>query len=199
MSPNARDPESVMPSENRFRRLRGTFRNSLVWGTIWGVLGTGVASVMRLIDKIPFGYALLDGLGMGIKIGVIGGIAGAAFFAFMSVVYRGKRLSEISWLRFGIGASIVTGLFVPGFLQAMNLLTGGDLVAWNLLADDLVLSAVFGGITAAGTMILAQRDEAAHPVTVQELLERMERNSLGEGEVPVSGKGERSRSAERRQ
>jgi hypothetical protein len=185
-----------MSDENRFRRLRGTFRNSLVWATIWGVFGTGVATVMRLIDKIPFGYAVLDGLGMGIRIGVIGGIAGAAFFAFMGVVYRGKRLSEISWVRFGIGASIVTGLFVPGFLQTMNLLTGGDLVAWNLLADDLVLSAVFGGITAAGTMLLAQRDEAAHPVTVEELLDRMERQTLGDGGATGYKKAQRSRAEE---
>src|SRR6478672_434298 len=115
-----------MPNEKRFPRLRATFRNSLVWGVAWGAFGTGVASVMRLIDKIPFGYALLDGLGMGIRIGVIGAIAGAAFFAFISVAYRGKRLSEISWARFGAGAAIVAGLFVPGFLQAMNLLSGGE-------------------------------------------------------------------------
>jgi hypothetical protein len=185
-----------MPDENRFTRLRGAFRNSLVWGVVWGTIGTGVASIMRLIDKIPVGYALLDGLGMGIRIGFIGAIAGAAFFTFISVAYRGKRLSEISWPRFGIGGAIVAGLFVPGFLQTMNLLTGGELVPWHLVFDDLVFSAAFGGITAAGTMILAQRDEAAHPVTVQELLDRMERQSLGAGAANEFRKTERSRSAE---
>ena len=170
-----------MPGENRFPRLRATFRNSLVWGVAWGTLGSAVASVMRLIDKIPLGYALLDGLGMGIRIGVVGAIASAAFFAFISVVYRGKRLSEISWIRFGIGGATVAGLFVPAFLQTMNLISGGGLVPWHLVFDDFVLSALFGGITAAGTMILAQRDEAAHPVTVEQLLDRMERESLGAG------------------
>jgi hypothetical protein len=186
-----------MPNETRFPRLRATFRNSVVWGVAWGTFGTAVASVMRLIDKIPFGHALLDGLGMGIRIGVVGAIAGAAFFAFISVAYRGKRLSEISWLRFGVGAAIVAGLFVPGFLQTMSLLTGGGLVPWHLLSDDFVLSAVFGGITAAGTMILAQRDEAAHPVTVEQLLDRMERESLGAGEVTGYRKAERARSVDR--
>jgi hypothetical protein len=179
-----------MPNRNRFPRLRATFRNSVVWGVAWGAFGTGVASVMRLIDKIPFGYALLDGLGMGIRIGVVGAIAGAAFFAFIGVAYRGKRLSEISWLRFGAGAAIEAGLFVPAFLQAMNLLTGGNLVPWHLLLDDLLLSAFFGGITAAGTMILAQRDEAAHPVTVEQLLDRMEQESLGAGGQLQSTRGE---------
>jgi hypothetical protein len=187
-----------MPGETRFPRLRATFRNSLVWGVVWGTFGSAVATVMRLIDRIPFGHAVLDGIGMGIRIGVMGGVAAAAFFAFISVAYRGKRLAEISWLRFGVGGAIVAGLFVPGFLQTMNLLTGGELVPWHLLSDDFLLSAVFGGITAAGTMILAQRDEAAHPVTVEQLLDRMERESLGPGEATGYRKAERSRSIERR-
>jgi len=186
-----------MPVKSRFPRLRATFRNSVVWGVVWGTFGTAVASAMRLMDKIPLPYALLDGLGMGFRIGVMGAITSAAFFAFISVAYRGKRLSEISWMRFGIGGFIVAGLFVPGFLQAMNLLTGGPLVPWHLLFDDFVFSAFFGGITAAGTMILAQRDEAAHPVTVEDLLDRMEQESLGAGEPVGYRRDERSRAGER--
>jgi hypothetical protein len=186
-----------MSNEGRFTRLRGAFRNALVWGVAWGAFGTAVATTMRIIDKIPLGYALLDGLGMGIRIGVVGAIAGTAFFAFISLAYRGRRLSEISWLRFGVGGAVLAGLFVPSFLQTMNILTGGDLVPWNLVFDDAVYSALFGGITAAGTMILAQHDEAKHPVTVEDLLERMERQSLSAGEATEYRKAERSRSAER--
>ena len=186
-----------MPGENRLTRLRATFRNSLVWGVAWGTFGFAVATVMRLIDKIPFGYALLDGIGMGIRIGGVGAIAAAAFFGFISVVYRGKRLSEISWLRFGVRGAVVAGLFVPGLLQTMNLISGDGLVPWHLVFDDFVLSALFGGITAAGTMMLAQRHEAAHPVTVEELLDRMERESLGAGEATGYRKAERTRAAER--
>jgi hypothetical protein len=180
----------------KLTRLRATFRNSVVWGLAWGAFGTVAASTMRLVDKIPFGHALLDGLGMGIRIGVVGAIAGAAFFAFIGLAYRGKRLAEISWLRFGIGGAIVSGLFVPSLLQTMNLLTGGNLVPWNLVFDDFVLSAVFGGITAAGTMILAQRDEAAHPLTVEDLLDQMEQESLGEGAAAQYRRAERLRARE---
>jgi hypothetical protein len=187
-----------MPDENRFRRLRAAFRNSVVWGVVWGTFGSAVATGMRLLDKIPPGNALLDGIGMGIRIGFAGAITGAAFFAFISMAYRGKRLSEISWLRFGLGGAVVAGLFVPGFLQTMNLLSGGGLVPWHLVFDDFVYSALFGGITAAGTMLLAQRDEAAHPTTVQELLDRMEQQTLGAGEAAKYRKAERSRTAERR-
>src|SRR6476659_2774096 len=182
----------MMSSESRFPRLRAALRNAAVWAVGWGAIGTVVASTMRIIDKIPLGWALLDGLGMGIRIGVMGAIAGTAFFAFIAAAYRGKLLSEISWVRFGIGGAIVCGLFVPLFLQTMNLLTGGGLVPWNLVWDDSVFSAIFGGVTAAGTMLLAQRHEAAYPVTVEDLLDRMERQSLSPGEAPLHRKTERS-------
>ena len=185
-----------MSDENRFTRLRAMARNAAVWGVGWGAIGTAVATAMRFVDKIPFANAILDGIGMGIRIGFIGAIAGTAFFAFISVAYRGKRLREISWVRFGIGGAILAGLFVPGFLQTMNMLSGDGMVPWNLVSDDAVFSALFGGITAAGTMFLAQRYEAAHPVTVQELLDRMERDSLRAGEAAAFAKQERSRSAE---
>ena len=185
-----------MSDEGKFTRLRAAVSNAGVWALGWGAIGSAVATTMRLIDKIPFGQAVLDGIGMGIRIGVMGAIAGTAFFAFISLAYRGKRLRDISWLRFGIGGAILAGLFVPGFLQTMNILTGGDMVPWNLLFDDLVFSAFFGGITAAGTMFLAQRHEAAYPVTVEELLDRMERESLRAADPLEYRKAQPSRSAE---
>lgn len=184
-----------MSDENRFMRLRAAFRNAIAWGVGWGGVGTAIATALRFFDSIPLGRAILDGLGMGIRIGIIGGIAGTAFFVFISLAYRGKRLRDISWIRFGLGGAVLAGLFVPSFLQTMNLLTDGHMVGWNLVADDAVFSAVFGGITAAGTMLLAQRYEAKHPITVQSLLERMER-SIGAGEPTMYRKPERTRSAE---
>jgi len=186
-----------MADESRFPRLRAAFRNAVVWGVGWGAFGTVVATAMRLADRIPFGGAILDGIGMGIRIGFMGALAGTAFFAYIAAAYRGKRLSEISWVRFGIGGAIVCGLFVPAFLQTMNLLTDGHLVPWSLVFDDLIFSAAFGGITAAGTMLLAQRHDAAYPVTVEDLLDRMERNSLGAGAAPEYRKTERSRTVEK--
>src|SRR4029079_8496041 len=186
-----------MADESRFPRLRAAFRNAVVWGVGWGAFGTVVATAMRLADRIPFGGAVLDGIEMGIRIGFMGALAGTAFFAYIAAAYRGKRLSEISWVRFGIGGAIVCVLSVPAFLQTMNLLTGGHLVPWNLVFDDLIFSAAFGGITAAGTMLLAWRHAAAYRVTVEALLDRMERNSLGAGAAPEYRKTERSRTAEK--
>ena len=185
-----------MSHQVKSRRLRGAFKNALVWGAAWGGLGSVLAALTRLVDNIPLWQALLDGLGMGIRIGVAGAFVGAAFSAFISVAYREKRLSEISPVRFGIGGAILAGAFVPAWMQTMSLLTGSGLVPWNLINTDVVFSTVFGGITAAGTMLLAQRDEAKHPVTIEQLLNRMERESLGAGGVATSQTTQRSRSAQ---
>ena len=170
-----------MSDESKPRRLRAIFKNAVMWGAVWGALGSAVATVFRLNDKIPFLGALLDGIGMGIRIGVVGAFTGAAFAAFISAAYRGRNLREISWLKFGIGGAILAGAFVPAWMETMSLITGGGFVPLKFITDDIVFSTLFGGITAAGTMLLAQHDEAKNPETVHGLLERMETQSLGAG------------------
>ncbi|HEX6573577.1 MAG TPA: hypothetical protein VF042_01285 [Gemmatimonadaceae bacterium] len=187
-----------MSEESKGRRLRAIFKNAVVWGVSWGALGTAVASLFRLSDKIPFGYALLDGLGMGIRIGVVGAIAGAAFSSFISLAYRGKRLAEISALRFGIGGAVFAGLLVPLGIETIRIIGGDGFLPLNYLADDFVLSTVFGGLTAAGTMVLAQRDELRNPVTVNDLLDQMEQQSLSPGEAPTYSTAQGARSVEHR-
>ena len=152
-----------MSDERRFKRLRAVFKNAVVWGVAWGALGSGFAALMRLSDNIPFGFAILDGIGMGIRIGIGGALVGAAFSAFISLAYRGKKLTEISAARFGLGGAIFSGAFIPAWMQTMSLVTGGGLVPFDLINTDIIYSSLFGGITAAGTMLLAQRDAARNP------------------------------------
>lgn len=187
-----------MSDENKPRRLRAIFKNAVTWGAVWGALGTAVAAIFRLSDNIPFGNAILDGIGMGIRIGLVGALAGAAFSTFISLAYRGKNLRDISWVRFGIGGAILAGAFVPAWMETMSILTGGGLVPLRFITDDIVYSTLFGGITAAGTMLLAQRDEEKNPVTVQELLERMEQQSLGAGTPEYRDQDLRARLESRR-
>ena len=185
-----------MADENKPNRLRAFVQNAVIWGTTWGALGTAWASIRRLNDNIPFLNALLDGLGMGIRIGFVGGIVGAAFAAFISSKYRGQRLSEINWVRFGLGGLVLAGVFVPGALQALHYLSDGTFMPMNLITDDMVFSALFGGITAAGTMKLAQMHEEKNPVTVQELLEQMETQSLNAGDAANIAAAQRERATE---
>ena len=188
------DDDSVVKQS----KLKAMLKNGVVWGAGWGLLGTAVATVFRLADNISPVMAFFDGLGMGIRIGIVGGLAGAAFAAFISVAYRGQRVSQISWPRFGLGGLVLGGLFVPAFIETMSLLTGGGLVPFTHIANDMLYSALFGGITAAGTMKLAQVDEAKHPVTASELLDQMERQSLGTGARTGYSPEQRARAAEQR-
>jgi hypothetical protein len=186
-----------MSDEPKPSRLRAIFKNAVVWAVGWGAAGTAVASIMRLFDGIGPLNALLDGIGMGVRIGIAGGIVGAVFAAFISVIYRDKKLSEINWLKFGIGGAVFCGLFLPAFLQTMNLLSGSGFVAWSEINGDALMAAVFGGIIAAGTMKLAQYDAAKNPVTAQDMLSRMEQQSLAAGETLDSRISERMTQKER--
>ena len=151
-----------MNVDNIIVRLAGAFRNAVVWGGAWFTLGAIVAFGFRLGDGVHPGIALADAIFMGMKIGFIGGVSGAAFAGLISVFYRGRRLSDLSWLRFGIGGAIMAGLFVPAFLLVANLVSGEGFAALRYIIDDGLMAAVFAGITAAGSLKLAQRANAEH-------------------------------------
>ncbi|MFN8654134.1 MAG: hypothetical protein U0133_19710 [Gemmatimonadales bacterium] len=136
------------------RRLKAVIGNALVWGVAWFLAGFAIFTTILLIRQ-PQTAGWLDVLGMAIKFGVIGGVAGTAFSTFIAWRYRGRRLSEISWIKFGIGGGVVAGLAVPGFLWLMGALTGGA-APLHLLVDDFVLSAVLGTVAAGASMKLAQ-------------------------------------------
>ena len=88
------------------RRLRGAIKNTLVWGIGWAGLGFVATMVLRMTGIADAPVSVPDALGMGLKIGVGGGIAGAAFSAFTAFVYRNRRIQDISWLKFGVGGAI---------------------------------------------------------------------------------------------
>jgi hypothetical protein len=153
----------MMDADGTFRRLRGALGNAVVWGAGWASLALAVFAALKVTGILPASVHLLDAIGMSVKFGFMGGIAGGAFSAFIGVVYRGRRLSEISPVRFGIGGGLMAGIFVPAFLQTMNLLSGGGLVPMGLVADDALWSAVFGAVVAGGSLKLAQRADPLLP------------------------------------
>lgn len=147
-------------ADNWSRRLRGAAGNALVWGASWAAVGFVVFSILRLTGGVK-SDSWIDGVGLAIKCGVIGTIAGGAFSAVIGLFYHGRRLSDISWVRFGIGGAVVSAVFVPLFLQTMNILSGDGMVPWHLVLDDIPISAVLGGVAAAFSMKLAQRADRA--------------------------------------
>jgi hypothetical protein len=149
------------------RRLRAIFRNAVVWGAGWGTLGFLTTLVLEATGAVK-GVGVLDAVGMGVRIGVVGGVAGVLFSSLISVAYRGKRIQDISWVKFGLGGAVVSAVGLPLFMQTASLLTGGGLVPWRHLYSDIALFAVFGGAAAALSMKLAQvaaakPDESGEP------------------------------------
>lgn len=149
-----------MIGKNIVRRLAGAVRNGVVWGGAWFALAFGTILGLRTAGVVvPPEIGVLDAIGMAIRIGIVGGVAGGAFALFVSALYRGRRLSEISWARFGLGGAAVALLFVLAFF-GIGTLAGGGFPALEDILGDLVMAAGFGGITAGASMWMAQRAEA---------------------------------------
>jgi hypothetical protein len=74
-------------------------------------------------------------------------------------------------VRFGIAGGIATGVFVPLFLQAMNVISGDGMVPWRLVLDDALWTAVFGGVVAGGSLRLAQRADDIAPAPTRDRLD----------------------------
>lgn len=166
------------------QRLKGAIGNAFVFAAGWTVAGFITWLALRTIQVIP-PLSMLDGLGMSIKVGFMGFIVGAIFPSIMRLIYAGRRLSEISALRFGFVGALVVGLFVPSFMIGMNLLTG-DTVPFALIRGDIVYSALFGGIAAGLSVKLAQYADKLFPETFQHHLDRLEKmTELTAGEAEI--------------
>ena len=147
-----------MSVDRRFRIFRGLLRNALVWGAGFAVGGFGVFTVLKLAGVFPNAHWLW-GAGLAARMGIVGFVAGGAFSTIIRLVYHGRRLRDINWVRFAVAGGVVTGVFVPLFLQTMNLLTDGHLVPWRLVLDDGIWATVFGAVAAGASLKLAQRAE----------------------------------------
>ncbi len=152
---------TAFPLVTELRWLTGAAKNGVVWGGAWFTLAFGTILGLRTIGvAVSAEMGVLDAIGMAIRVGIFGGITGVAFAAFISLFYRGRRLSEISWARFGLGGAIVAVLFLLAFFAIGNGVSGDGFPALDDILSDLVMAAVFGGIAAGASMWLAQRMEA---------------------------------------
>jgi hypothetical protein len=142
------------------RRVRAVLRNALVWGAVWAAAPAAVFIGLRLTG-IAGSVSWHDGFGLAARFGIVGFVAGAAFSTVVGFAYRGRRLADMSWWRFGIAGGVVTAIFVPLFLQTMNLVTGGHIVPWHLVLDDSIWTGILGAVAAGGSLKFAQRSLAS--------------------------------------
>lgn len=181
-----------MADEGTPRAIRGALGNALTWGVSWAGMWVGAVAVYTVLGVIGIGPGLspLNAVGaagrFGVAFGVIGAVAGLAFSAFMRLSYRGRRLSELSAVRLGIAGGILAGLFVPAFLQAMNVLSGDGAIPMHLVLDDAPFGALFGFGAAALSLKLAQRAEPADPGGIEPEPRGKSRGGSAPGALPRS-------------
>jgi len=145
------------------RRIRAVFRNAVIWGAGWAAVPAALFTVLRLTGVVPDSVSWHNGLGLAARFGIVGFVAGAVFSSVIGVAYRGLRLAEINWVKFGLAGGALTAVVVPLFLQTMNLLTDGHLIAWHLVLDDSLWTGVLGAVAAGGSLKIAQRSLASSP------------------------------------
>ncbi len=145
-----------MASESIFRTLRGVVGNALVWGAGWFAATLVVLATLRVIGADSESGSWVPELQFAARSGIMGAIAGTAFATFIRLWYRGRRLSDLNWVRFGLGGALVIGLFVPAFLVVARLLSGDDFLPLSALLRNGFVGAVFGGAAAGVSLKLAQ-------------------------------------------
>jgi hypothetical protein len=161
------------------RTLRAVIGNAIVWGASWTGLSLAMMAALRPIGIIPADIGPLDMLGMAVRIGFVGGLAGTAFAGYLRLAKRGRRLPELSALRIGVGSGIAAGVLVPTLMQLASLASGGGFVAWRDINTDIVIVTLFGGIAAGVSVKLAQLasrfvpDAAPPAIDEADVLERL--------------------------
>lgn len=160
---------------DRWRRLKGALGNAFVFAVGWSVGAFLLWFPLRQAGILPH-IRVIDGIGIAIRFGVVGFITGFVFPTLMRFLYKGHRLQEISWWKFGIAGGIVAGLFVPTWMQTMNILTGGGGVPFALIRMDIVWTALLGAVASAISLRLAQYADKLFPATVHEQFERIAEN-----------------------
>lgn len=146
--------------KNIVRRLTGAVKNGVVWGVTWSALAFVTILGLRTLGVVVRAeITVLDAIGMAIRVGIAGGLAGGVFALFVSRFYRGRRLSGIHPVRFGVGGAVVAGVFMVAFFTLPRLLSGEGLQPLGDIVSDLIIAAAFGGIAAGASMWLAQRTE----------------------------------------
>ena len=137
-----------------FKRIRGWIGNALVWGTAWSLV---TAPIMGVVYWLGYGHFPL---GLATRVAqtlfAMGFLAGGTFSTYLAVAHRHKRFDELRPGRFAVFGGIFAGLLVPVFslIPGLGMLLGGSF--YGAVAGSVGLAVVLGGVTAFGTVKIAQ-------------------------------------------
>jgi hypothetical protein len=138
------------------RKLRGALGNAAVWGATWFGAGSTILSAAALTGLAPGSVSLGVILQLALSIGITGFVAGAGFSIVLGTEYRRHRLEDMQVGGMAIKGAVISVLLAP-WVSFAAIGLGGSGVSLGLLAANVIGSALLGGLTAAGTVILAQR------------------------------------------
>lgn len=145
-----------MDTGNILRRLRGALGNAVAWGACWAAVTLAVHVGLALVGD---GFSWSAAWREAVRNGFVGGIASVAFSGVVGWLYRGRRLSEISWVRFGAGGAVVAGLVLPAIMFIGRTISGDGPLSLEKWIASALAAAAFGGVAAGATMKLAQRGD----------------------------------------
>lgn len=134
--------------------------NGLVWGGAWFLGVMTMATTANAIDGYGF---RIGGWELAVPGGILFAAAGVAFSTVVTFVLRGRKLSDLNWLRFGLGGGVVSFLFLPTLVSVLRALSGDDMLESTKLLGTGGLGFMFGGVAAAGTLKLAQLSDRYLP------------------------------------
>jgi hypothetical protein len=139
------------------RRLRAIMGNAVVWGGIWFVAGCIWYWGLRLTGLVTENTSFVNMIGVGLRIGIAGAVASTVFSLLIGVLYRGRALREINWIRFALGGGSISALFVLGMMLVPRLLAGEPLLPASDWLMDLFIAGGFGAVAAGTTIKVAQQ------------------------------------------
>lgn len=142
-----------MSAKDALRRLRAIALNGLIWGGAWFL---GVMTMATTANVIDGRGVRIEGWELAVPGGILFAVTGVAFSTVITLVLRGRKLSELNWIRFGLGGGVVSFLFLPTLVSVLRALSGDDMLALTKLLGTGALGFMFGGVAAAGTLKLAQ-------------------------------------------
>ena len=165
------------------QRLRGAFGNALIWGVGWAIAGVAIISVVYGLG-LAGGRSFLESVGAAASsFGVLGFLAGGAFSVYLGSIGRRRQLHEISAGRTAVIAGLLTAVCVPLFRIGIQALGSSFIVPIEVVLLTSVLPGVLGGLTAFGTIKIAQG--SLGPARREERLGATSPQSLPElGEAP---------------
>ena len=123
-------------------------RNAVMWSAAWALVAGTVLGVIAATGNAPASATWPKALGLVGRFAIIGGVAGVVVPLAVSSILKWHDPGRIGWVRYGLAGGIGAAVFVPLFLQAMNVLSGDGLVAWPLVLDDAPIAAVLGALAA---------------------------------------------------